>query len=335
MKHPYGCLYAMADPDGCVENNYVCHSTSTSPTAGPTIPGSPVDNTISVKAYANVSPPPKEVNNNYNNNGCGVAKQYGTTSLPDFPDPPARGAAKIVAEMESSEESDGDDDDDDDNDDDDEDDDDDDGDSDEDSENKVESSYKYDEDYEDDSVVETDKESDEDYEFENKRATDKNKYPKRKVASKKQSAKSRSPKVRTKKRKIYDRPIKVGQIKDGVMRDQFDQTLFRMNLVQDLCTFKDENIRKKYPQVMPIIVTFDDLVEKPHKVHNGMNLRDERFASVFVPEGLTQKEVGKMFVKLGSEMKKKFGKDFLCTNNVEEYKISLFGESQRKGRRGR
>ena len=115
------------------------------------------------------------------------------------------------------------------------------------------------------------------------------------------------------------------------MRDQHDKMLHRMNLVQNLCTFPNKTKRDRYPKVMPIIVTFDELVEKPHKVKTGMLWRDECFASVLVPEGLSSKMVGEMFIKLGNEMIENSGKDFLCTNNVEEYKKGLFGQSERKG----
>jgi len=75
------------------------------------------------------------------------------------------------------------------------------------------------------------------------------------------------------------------------MRKKNDLALYRTKLVHKLCTIKEERKWKRYPKVMPILVTYDELVEKPHNVNEGVFWREECFACVLVPEGLTTKEV--------------------------------------------
>ena len=342
MKHAYSDLYVLAPKSNMAQDlEDIKHAVESDDEED-----SDDDESVSVAStrstvvsdHTTETQLPKEESSNNNNNGSGKAKLSRSSSFPNFP------------------RFDGDDDDEDDDEDDDDDDSDDDYDDDE-SENKKAFRHKR-------KVALKKKKSSEDDESENKGASRKRKEARKKKKSAKAKSRKRSidnddsdedydddesenkgasrkrkeaPKKKksakstSRKRSIDSRPERIGQLKDEVMRDQHDKMLHRMNLVQNLCTFPNETERDRYPKVMPIIVTFDELVEKPHKVKTGMLWRDECFASVLVPEGLSSEMVGEMFIKLGNEMIENSGKDFLCTNNVEEYKKGLFGQSERKG----
>lgn len=132
------------------------------------------------------------------------------------------------------------------------------------------------------------------------------------------------------KRCVTSRPNSIASVKDQAVRLKFEVCAKFIKGLQNLNTFPEKEIRDFWPKSQHLMLTYDELVQKPR----GKTVkRPTPLTFLLRPEGLDVKEFGKMLKRIGTAMEKggrNIGKGYQIADTPEEYSDWVFGQHEKR-----
>jgi hypothetical protein len=133
--------------------------------------------------------------------------------------------------------------------------------------------------------------------------------------------------------------MSVVQVKDAVVRTQFEMLTDRLVTCQTMTSYKEAAQSTNNPEFHSLLVTYDEIVDKPDEHLEGARQRDCPIWSVFLPSHLDPKDIGIQLEALGKAMqqdpkssKKKKNKtfDWAIVRNPKEFYNTHYGQKRTK-----
>ena len=172
---------------------------------------------------------------------------------------------------------------------------------------------------------------------------DDNTNPMKQEPGKTRSGNEEKLKLPQKKRAVGSRSANIRQIKDAVVRGQFEALAKKVAVVQTMTTYDTEKKRENNPSFEPYLVVFDAIAPRPDTLNDGEKEREYPLFACMVPDDMDAKNVGKQLESLGKAMQQSSNKyhqnkkrkfDWMTCSTPKEFHEVLYGSKQKKGKKG-
>lgn len=135
----------------------------------------------------------------------------------------------------------------------------------------------------------------------------------------------------------------ISQVKDAVVRSQIEMLTDRLATCQTMTGYKEDVQVETNPEFHPLLLTYDEIVQRPDEHLEGARARDCPMWSVFLPSRVDPKELGARLEALGKAMqdpskhnkKKNKGFDFKVVQDKDSFYDVHYGGKRKKGDRKR
>lgn len=142
-----------------------------------------------------------------------------------------------------------------------------------------------------------------------------------------------------KKRPVGSASVSVKQVKDSVVRGQFDSFAKKAASVQAMTLYKTEKQTDNNPAFLPLVVVFDEISPRPDDLMDGERERDLPLFTCMAPKGKDAKTIGASLEMLGKAMqqgKSKYHRntkrsfDWELMDDPQKLCLALYGEKKQR-----
>ena len=134
------------------------------------------------------------------------------------------------------------------------------------------------------------------------------------------------------RRSVTSPPTSLSSVKDRTVRTKFEVCAKHISELQYCNTFEEKAPRDYHPKSQHFMFTYDELVQKPHYVKNGIAIRPSPLGIFLAPKGVSQKSFAATLQKISKEMAKNSGKGYVFATSTEEYSELVFGHINTKSK---
>lgn len=142
------------------------------------------------------------------------------------------------------------------------------------------------------------------------------------------------------KRAVGSASSSVIQIKDAVVRSQFEMLSKKIDTIQKMTAYKSEKQESNNPRFSPILVTLDEIVPRPDEHLEGERRRELPLVTVYKPSHMKDDELGLALEHLGKalqdpKLKKKKNRSFdfkIATSTTQLHELH-YGPKKKKAKK--
>lgn len=130
------------------------------------------------------------------------------------------------------------------------------------------------------------------------------------------------------KRRIVKRPVgsastSVVQVKDAVVRTQFEMLAKKIDVVHKMTAYKSDKQESNNPKFTSVLITMDEIVPRPDEHLEGERNREKPLVTIYKPHHMRNEDLGAALEYLGKKMQEpKSSKKKRGANRPFDYKVA-------------